>query len=1176
MRLLAKCRNEGINLTLNQVLRAKSFLHLAAIMEVATATRYEKEQTGQAFDLSPVQRLYFKSANIDASPHFNQSSIIRVSRKIEPTAMKRALDSIVACHSMLRARFSRNDVNVWQQSISCNAANAYAFAVHDATTTAGIATTIATTQKNLDIFKGPIFAVNLFHIHSGEQIIFLVAHHLVVDVVSWSIILDDLEHLLLSSTEASLQRPLSFQTWCEKQAMRASDPYQQNIMRKQSLTVYPADFAFWGMDKRPNVYGDVEKDAFALDKAFSALALGNHKALRTDVVDLLLASILRSFSRVFINRKPPTIFNESHGREAWESSKIDPSRTVGWFTAMYPITVLISEEEDKVVHTVRQVKDARRKIIDNGRPYFAHRFMTDDGRQRYTDHQPIEILFNYTGNQRHGSGNSLFTPIQLNEEDEETTADVGASTTRMALFEISASVSEGQLCMSFMYNRKMKNIKGIRRWISECERTLREIVTDLERITTPEPTLADFPLLSLESYSRLDRVLKTLLSTGVASFDSVEDIFPCSSVQVGMILSQIKDPKAYWSSTIFEVKSKKAPVDTNKVSEAWRKVVHRHPALRTVFVDSVCKGGTFDQVVVKNCDAGSVSYTCSDIEWKSLLTSAEYSELNGKKNPALPHQAIIAQTTSGRIFVRIIVNHAVIDGGSLGILGKDLQDAYEGNLTDDEGPLYSTYIKYLQDLPVDEAIKYWKEKLLGVKPCYFPTTFPSANKLRQLRSLDMRFDCFADLHTLADTSNVTFANILLASWALVLRSSTNSSDVCYGYLTSGRNVPVDNIEMAVGAFINMLVSRVQIDLAASLLEVIYKVQNNFMEAMPHQHCSLAQFQHDLGLSGNALFNTAVSLQNCGASDKSTGLETGIEFEQVDGHDPSEFAITVNIDATRNDEAVRFTYWSDAVTDGEAKNVSTLMAKILTQTLTNANQTVADLDSNLRGKTLSKNEPHLMLPKPRPSILRSRSSASQSSTFSTTSPPRTPRIAFPDLTPTPSMPSTASETPDWNSLIRSIISEMVPQIVDQIVARSNMGLDTASATVDHTVNHTTGLVAGRTSQSQRGRPNLVTAPLQTTSGRASSVRPGSARSRRLSTTSDAESRIQTAADMVAAVGLLATEASNGVAPDYVEKKLLALWSELLEMVEDNIDQDDSFFVGLKNGQHKLGSLTSRSN
>lgn len=91
-----------------------------------------------------------------------------------------------------------------------------------------------------------------------------------------------------------------------------------------------------------------------------------------------------------------------------------------------------------------------------------------------------------------------------------------------------------------------------------------------------------------------------------------------------------------------------------------------------------------------------------------------------------------------------------------------------------------------------------------------------------------------------------------------------------------------------------------------------------------------------------------------------------------------------------------------------------------------------------------------------------------------------------------------------------------------------------------------------------------------------MRPGSARSRRLSTTSDAESRIQTAADMVAAVGLLATEASNGVAPDYVEKKLLALWSELLEMVEDNIDQDDSFFVGLKNGQHKLGSLTSRSN
>ena len=81
---------------------------------------------------------------------------------------------------------------------------------------------------------------------------------------------------------------------------------------------------------------------------------------------------------------------------------------------------------------------------------------------------------------------------------------------------------------------------------------------------------------------------------------------------------------------------------------------------------------------------------------------------------------------------------------------------------------------------------------------------------------------------------------------------------------------------------------------------------------------------------------------------------------------------------------------------------------------------------------------------------------------------------------------------------------------------------------------------------------------------------------MSIASNAESRIQTAADMVAAVGVLATEASKKVAPDFVEKKLLTLWSELLEMVEDTIEQEDSFFVSPKFSHMTSKILTTQSN
>ncbi|KAJ4374878.1 hypothetical protein N0V83_001956 [Neocucurbitaria cava] len=1151
MKLLAKCRSEGINLTLNQVLRAKSLAHLAESIKTTTAIDHGNEQTDKPFELSPIQQFYFKTKNIEKNTHFNQSATLRLSRKIDPSTVKRAVEAIVSCHSMLRARFSKAGDGHWQQSIVSDVANAYDFEVHDVSTASSAVATISATQKGLQIRGGPVFVVDMFNVRTGEQILFMAAHHLVIDVVSWGIILGDLEDLLTSKSVPSLQKGLPFQAWCEKQAEHALDANQQEAVQRQSFTVQPADLTFWGMDKRDNLYGDVERDEFSIEKDLSAMALDNHGALRTDVVDLLVASIVHSFSRVFINRKPPTIFNESHGREAWDSSNIDLSRTVGWFTTMYPITVPISEEEDDVIHTVRQVKDSRRKVTDNGRPYFAHRFLTEDGKKRYADHEPMEVLFNYLGRQQASeSADSLLGPIHFDEDEEDETSDVGAKTSRMALFEISASVSQGQVQLSFMYNRWMKNQKGIRRWIAECQRTLEEIVQDIAKIETRQATMADFPLLPLESYSRLDRVLKTLPSVGITSYDQVEDIYPCSSIQDGMILSQIKNPESYWSSTTFEVKSRRGPVDATKVVEAWKKVVDRHPALRTVFIDSVCKGGVFDQIVIKNTDPGLVTLTCSDAELTRMLSSLKHSDLNGKKKPSLPHQAVVVQTTSGKIVVKVIVNHAVIDGGSLAIIGHDLQQAYQGHLSDHEGPLYSDYIKYLRGLPAGDAIDYWKAKLRGVRPCYFPTTTQNGSRQRQLRSFDMNFARFAEIHTLAEKSNVTFANILLAAWALVLRSYTGSSDVCYGYLTSGRNVPINDIENAVGAFINMLVSRMVVTSSVSLLEVIQKVQNDFIESMPHQHCSLAQFQHDLGLSGKALFNTAVSIQNRVTNEEDTATDSGIEFEQLDGHDPSEFAITVNIDATRNDEAVRFTYWSDGITDGDAKNVSSLMARILAQALVNVKQSISELDATIKGKPPQSPSTHLTLPRPRPSILRSRSTTSYTSTTST-SPPRTPRITFPDLTPTApmAMPMTP-DTPDWSNLIRSIVSEMVPQIVDQIVAKNKLAAEPASATINQMTEQMTGMIARRASLSTRARPNIETG----------SIRAGSIRSRRMSLVSNAESRIQTVADMVAAAGVLATEGSKNVSPDFVEKKLLGLWSELLEMVDENIEQDDSFFVG----------------
>ncbi|KAF1951517.1 nonribosomal peptide synthase [Byssothecium circinans] len=1132
MHFLAQCRKDGISITLNQLLRAKSIAQLAETVTSTTENEHGEAQTDRPFDLSPIQRLFFQNIGDETASHFNQSFTLRLTRKVDAQTIKNALDSIVQVHAMLRARFLKAENSTWQQLIQSGVDGTYEFEVHDLASADRCIDVIANTQKSLDIVNGPLFAVNLINVTAEEQLLFITAHHLVIDVVSWRIILDDLEECINAGSSGSLQKELPFQTWVDKQAAHTIQPMSVDAIKKQPLSVAPADLSFWGMDGRDNVYGDVERESFAVDEKTSTMALDNHGVLRTDVVDLLISAIIHSFSRIFINRSTPTVFNETHGREPWESSNIDLSRTVGWFTAMFPVHVPIAEDEDDVIQTIRHVKDLRRSIVDNGRPYFASRFLTQDGKQRFADHEPMEILFNYLGkSQHHDSGDALFQPVQFDEDQEAAISDLGPRTERLALFEISASVSRGKINFDFMYNQNQKNRKGIRRWIAECQRTFEEMVGNLAKINKPQPTLSDFPLLPLESYARLDRVINSFRSAGIDSWDEVEDMYPCAAIQEGMVLSQIKDPSSYWSFATFEVKSKRGAVDVHKVAEAWKRVVARHPALRTVFVDSVCKGGVFDQIVLKEPDTGLLVVDCTDSELTAKLDVAKYADNNGKRMPHLPHQFTIVHTTTGRVVVKMEVNHSVIDGGSWGILTKDLQDAYEGRLSDSEGPLYSDYIRYLRGLPADAAIDYWKQQLRGVKPCYFPIIPQHSSKQRKLHSLYMDFNRFSEVQALAEKSSTTFANILLAVWSLVLRSYTSETDVCFGYLSAGRNVPIDGMESAIGAFINMLVSRVQVSRSATLLDLFQAVQNDFIESLPHQHCSLAQFQHSLGLSGKALFNTAVSVQNYGAAAAEGSSTVGdIVFEHLDAHDPSEFAITVSIDATRGDEAIKFTYWTDAVSDDEAKNVSIMMGKILSQAIVDMDMTVAELDAAIQDKPVKQEDKptHLTPTRAlrRPSLLNHRSGSEVSirsiRSYTRIDPPQS---------------NSPAGAPDWSNLIRTIVSEMVPQIVDQVMAKNKNAPAPAQATVNEMSNQMSSMLARKASMSVRGRPTLE---------------------RKMSATSDAESRIGIAADMVAAAGVMATEALKSVPPDFVEKKLMTLWGELLDMVEDQIETEDSFF------------------
>jgi non-ribosomal peptide synthase protein (TIGR01720 family) len=554
----------------------------------------------------------------------------------------------------------------------------------------------------------------------------------------------------------------------------------------------------------------------------------------------------------------------------------------------------------------------------------------------------MEIAFNYLGQmQQFERNDSLLRPVDGGESIN-TLSDIGKAVPRFALIEISAAVARGCLKLSFSYNKQMKHQSSIANWVAECQSLLRQAPDKLMQ-RKAERTLSDFPLLPL-SYHGLEKLMEKLPEIGVSSLEEIEDIYPCSPMQRGILLSQMKDPDKYAYQSVFEVQSGETGlmVDIDRLERAWRGVVQRHATLRTVFVDSVGQEGLVDQVVIRQAEARTARLRCSDADVQSVL--ADLQPLNCADKQA-PHRLAFCETTTGRIFCKLEISHVISDGSSMPILLRDLAEAYAGIAPVGKNrPRYSDYIAYLQSIPREEGLNYWKSYLADVEPCLFPALIDGATKpQRVLGSYVLNLERVPELQAFCTSAGVTLSNLLQLAWALVIRCYTGSDEVCFGYLASGRDMPVEGIEDAVGAFINMLICRINLEDGLELDEALDKIQLDFVSSMAHQSCSLAEVQHELNLAGTSLFNTAFTYQK--RSNTPEKSQSALSYDVMETHDPSEYSIAVNVEATDSSVEVHFSYWTNTLSHAQAKNVASTFEKVLSSLIQSdeGERTVGDLD-----------------------------------------------------------------------------------------------------------------------------------------------------------------------------------------------------------------------------------------
>jgi hypothetical protein len=903
MEVVAQCRSKGVPLLIESLLKAASVNLLAATIEdsnpfandeaasyaggSSSDNTWEDDDSDEnddivLFGLSPIQRMFAKLS--PRENHFNQSFLVRVGankKRLTEDEVRRGLDAVVKRHAMLRARFQRFG-RTFKQWIDRNIGESYIFNSWDVEASPPFpreaVTLIEETQKSIDIECGPVFAGDLFNA-GPEQYLFLTAHHLVVDLVSWRIILKDLEDFLTQGSISSY-RSLTFEDWSG-----LLNSHRKTLLQAPNPTHLPfdvpgPDYDFWGMKSSQNFASDFEHHQFTLSAEASQFILGPdcNEVLGTEALDIFIAAVMHSFTAAFPNRDLPPIYNEGHGREPWDDSH-DLSKTVGWFTTIAP--VWISGRGD-ILRFIKQVKSVRRNTPSKG---FAHFTALDLDRKPFE----IEVSFNYFGSfQQLDRSDALLQQVHW-EQIGVDPCEVSDEHKKFSLIDIAAENSKDQLLFTFSYNKKLRHQQGLKQWMEACQNTL-EHMSQAMRSRNSGISVEDFDHLP-ENYDLQSLRYITLKDLGIAE-SNVADIYPCSPTQQGMLLTQSKDPNMYWFRSVYEVESNtRAPITPSRLRHAWKAVVQRHPALRTIFIEKESTDGLCDQLVLRDFDPD-----VSELQLGAALSEEKL--LEKLKIETVPHDLqtsrkpqhqlrIVQQVPTGRIFCSLLISHAIVDGSSMGIILRDLDLACQSKLGEKE-PQLKNYITYLKSRDHASDIAYWKESLDGVEPCYLLPEPNLDNTPRAMCRADVVVQSDAEYKSMTNAARelgVSPFTILQLTWALTLREFVNPerNDCCFGIVTSGRDLPIDGIHDIAGPLVNILTTRLHIPQDASVSEIATMVHNRFIDNLSHQTSSLAEVTHEVG--NGTLFNTGMTLQKI---PKGSGLDdSAISFHAIGGEDPTE-------------------------------------------------------------------------------------------------------------------------------------------------------------------------------------------------------------------------------------------------------------------------------------------------
>lgn len=506
IQIVARANQAGLRLSPKLIFRHQTIAQLAlAIAETETGSPVLQTEQGLltgAVPLTPVQHYFFEQVRV-AREHFNQSLLLDVQRPVHAGHLRAVIAALIEHHDALRLRFEQTDDGWTQRYAGLEAIDETAVEVVEISESE-IEPACNEAQRSLKLESGKLFRVVLFQTGTTQRLL-LVAHHLVIDGVSWRILLEDIARGLDQAERGNAidfgNKTTSYREWATR------------LERYSREDEAAAELAYWlnaeksaawelPVDRREgdNSVASTRTISVSLDaEETRALLQEVPEAYRTQINDVLLTALAKAVNK-WTGRQQVVVQMEGHGREElWED--VDLSRTAGWFTSLFPVLIEIDSASD-VGSSLKSVKEQLRRVPNRGLVYGVLRYLTK--KLNEGSKQP-DLKFNYFGQLDNVlSSDSLFNLSSLArgaERDEQQQ--------RNCLVEVSSAVAGGQLQLNFSYSENVHRRETIERLSATLVAALREIIAHCHSLDCNEFSPSDFPLANL-SQRQLDLIANRL------------------------------------------------------------------------------------------------------------------------------------------------------------------------------------------------------------------------------------------------------------------------------------------------------------------------------------------------------------------------------------------------------------------------------------------------------------------------------------------------------------------------------------------------------------------------------------------------------------------------------------------------------------------------------------------